>query len=160
MDVTWKVISQTEGVLTAIIEYANGDQIKELNVYIGGQDLNVAAKAAIPNIFLGEADSQPKLPVNYPKQSGVTYIFDKGEVLPAHTHHDEMSGHDVYVLEGRAIIRLPDGDHEIGQGGMFSIPVGVEHSVIGVVDGTQTAHRLHKPRVPVMRADGQMPMAQ
>ena len=56
-----------------------------------------------------------------------------------HAHHDET----VYVLEGRARMRVGDAWHELGPGDLVHVPEGVVHA--GEIEGEATVLSFFTP---------------
>lgn len=63
----------------------------------------------------------------------VSFQFDKGAVVPNHSHPNEQVG---MVLTGRVIFHLGGEDLSLGPGDGYSIPPGVEHSAEIVEEST------------------------
>ena len=52
-------------------------------------------------------------------------------------HHHDNTDDFFLVLSGRIVIRLRDGDVELGPGELFVVPVGVEHQPVATEEATR-----------------------
>ena len=71
------------------------------------------------------------LPNNFRKsiaglKSGVNYLRFKHPMQTPLHHHDDAE-QTVLMLKGRMIIQLGDERHEVGEGDVCVVPLGVEH---------------------------------
>ncbi len=58
--------------------------------------------------------------------------IEKGAVVSPHVH--ENADDSLYILEGRATMRVDRERFEIGPGAQITVPAGVEHEIYDVLD--------------------------
>lgn len=70
--------------------------------------------------------------IHTPELMQVEFGFDQGAVGALHSHpHVQVS----YVAEGSFEVTIDGATHEVGQGGSFIVPSGLEHGVVALEAG-------------------------